>query len=201
MQGLRERKKAKTYTAIQEHAFRLFRERGYAATTVEQIAAAAEVSQTTFFRYFPAKEDLVLRADFDRAALDEFRDRLNDVAPLEAMRQALAAVHVRMPASEYERWREGTRLVLSVPELRARMLDKFFRTSQLFAEILAEHGGTERDEFAARTFAGALVGVMMTAMITAAEDPDADLAALMDRALSLLSAGLPLSPQALGHPS
>jgi len=43
--GLRERKKAKTRAAIQEHALRLFRERGYAATTVEQIAEAAEVSR------------------------------------------------------------------------------------------------------------------------------------------------------------
>jgi hypothetical protein len=44
---------------------RLFEEQGYAATAVDQIAEAAEVSQSTLFRYFPTKEDVVLTDDFD----------------------------------------------------------------------------------------------------------------------------------------
>lgn len=65
MSGLRERKKAKTHAAIQEHAMRLFAEQGYEATTVEQIAAAAEVSPSTLFRYFPTKQDIVLHDALD----------------------------------------------------------------------------------------------------------------------------------------
>jgi hypothetical protein len=60
---MRERKKARTRAAIREHALRLFREHGYGATTVEQIAEAAEVSPATFYRYFPTKEDVVLDND------------------------------------------------------------------------------------------------------------------------------------------
>ena len=63
--GLRERKKAKTKSAIQSHAIRLFREQGFAATTVEQVAEAAEVSPSTVFRYFATKEDLVVNDDYD----------------------------------------------------------------------------------------------------------------------------------------
>ena len=63
--GLRERKKEKMRAAIQRQALRLFREQGYDATTVSQIANAAEVSESSFFRYFPTKEDLVRWDEFD----------------------------------------------------------------------------------------------------------------------------------------
>ena len=63
--GLRERKKAGTRAAIQRHALRLFREQGYEATTVGQIAGAADISESTFFRYFPTKEDVVRWDEFD----------------------------------------------------------------------------------------------------------------------------------------
>ena len=55
----RSRKKAATRQTIQEHALRLFVEKGYDETTVEEIAAAAGVSHMTFFRYFPRLEAFV----------------------------------------------------------------------------------------------------------------------------------------------
>ena len=61
--GLRERKKIKLRRAIQAAALLLFETQGYEHTTVEQIAEAAETSTTTFYRYFPTKEDVVLDND------------------------------------------------------------------------------------------------------------------------------------------
>src|SRR5579871_1515510 len=86
--GLRERKKARTRAALREHALRLFREQGYQATTVEQIAAAAEVSPSTFFRYFPTKEDLVLQDDMDTRIVAAFEQQPPGLGPIAAVRAA-----------------------------------------------------------------------------------------------------------------
>ena len=79
--GLRERKKAKTRAAIRQHALRLFREQGYSATTIEQIADAAEVSPATFFRYFPTKEDVVLQDDLDIVTLAALEAQPRELSP------------------------------------------------------------------------------------------------------------------------
>src|SRR6478752_6600783 len=63
--GLRDRKKIQTQAAIRREAMRLIDENGYANTTVEQIADAAEVSPSTFFRYFPSKEMVLMANDLD----------------------------------------------------------------------------------------------------------------------------------------
>src|SRR5271166_5573302 len=97
--GLRERKKARTRASIREHALRLFREQTYQGTTVEQIAAAAEVSPSTFFRYFPTKEDVVLRDDFDYRVLEAFERQPLSSTPLAALRAAIReAVTTLTPA-------------------------------------------------------------------------------------------------------
>jgi len=78
--GRRERRKARTRDDLQRAARDLFARQGFAATTVQQIADAADVSERTFFRYFASKEDLLL---LDVAALFEAVERLIAERPLD----------------------------------------------------------------------------------------------------------------------
>ncbi|KZE76120.1 TetR family transcriptional regulator [Paenibacillus elgii] len=190
--GLRERKKAKTMAAVQMHALRLFRELGYNATTVEQIAEAAEISPSTFFRYFPTKEDVLLKDNYDPVLVDAFEAQPSDLNPLQAMRGAMVSAIANMSADELATMRERNQLIMTVPELRAAALNNLTQTMQLIAELAAKRTGREPDDAAVRTFAGAVIGVNISVMLHYAKHPDADFAELLDEALSKLEAGLPL---------
>jgi AcrR family transcriptional regulator len=190
--GLRERKKARTRAAIREHALRLFREQGYAATTVEQIAAAADVSPSTFFRYYPTKEDVVLQDDLDVLALAEYEAQPAELGPVAAFRAATAAAFARLSPAELDRFRETTELALSVPEVRARAIDEFARTIEVIATATARRVGRDPDDLKVRNLAGAMIGVIMAATMPWAEQPSTDMLGRIDAALAHLEAGLPL---------
>jgi AcrR family transcriptional regulator len=190
--GLRERKKAKTKAAIQQHALRLFQELGYEETTVEQIAEAAEVSPSTFFRYFPTKEDVVLYDALDPVLLEAFRSQPATLSPIAALRAAIRSVFSRMTPSELEQMRERALLVLSVPALRAAPLEQMLASVQLLVDALAERVGRSPRDFEVRVFVGAFAGAWLGAMLEWMEDPKADLVALFDACFTYLEAGLPL---------
>ena len=190
--GLRERKKAKTRAEIQRQALRLFRDLGYEATTVAQIAEAAEVSESTFFRYFPTKEDVVLWDEFDPLILEALRAQPAELSPIRALRNAIRDVLARTSASEQAGLRERVALLLSVPPLRAALLDQVRGPMRLLAEAVAERADRRSDDPAVRAAAGALLGVGLSAMFAAAENPDADIVSLIDEGLAQLEAGLPL---------
>jgi AcrR family transcriptional regulator len=189
--GLRERKKARTRAAIREHALRLFREQGYDATTVEQIAEAAEVSPSTFFRYYPTKEDVVLQDDMDLFFMEVFRGQPASLSPLAALRAALRAAFAGLGVDDMAQLRETMELAVAVPAVRARMLEEFARTSQVIAQAVADRSGKAASDFAVQMLAGAVVGIAMAAWF----DEPGNLEAFGDkfeRGLALLEAGLPL---------
>jgi AcrR family transcriptional regulator len=191
--GLRERKKARTRAAIRQHALRLFAEQGYAATTVEQIAEAAEVSPATFFRYFPTKEDVVLQDDFDLLALAEMEAQPPELGPIAAFRAATAAVRQQLTPEDIELFAATTYLTLSVPEIRARAIDELLRTTDEISASIARRIGTSPGDFEVRVMAGAIIGVIMTATMPWDEPMDFDVMFdRIDAGLACLEAGLPL---------
>jgi AcrR family transcriptional regulator len=201
--SLRERKKARTRASLREHALRLFREQGYHATTVEQIAAAAEVSPSTFFRYFPTKEDVVLQDDMDIRVIEAFTRQPPELPPIAAVRAAMREAWASFTPVEWEQIQEGGRLSMSVPEIRARAMNEFSRTISAVAGALAARTGRCADDLRVRVLAGAVIGVMMSVFLPEETESDAgaesghdlvgpDSVARIDEALSLLEAGLPL---------
>jgi AcrR family transcriptional regulator len=190
--GLRERKKMKTFTAIQQHALRLFRQQGYDATTIEQIAAAAEVSPSTFFRYFPTKEDLVVRDIYDALIVEAFKAQPAECSPIQAARRAIAMVFSSLSAKDVEDMWVRVDMARDVPELRAAVLDELTRSLQLFAAVLAERLGCGADDLRVRTFSGVLMGVSLTVMVSMLENPQADFFAEFDAGLAFVEAGMPL---------
>jgi AcrR family transcriptional regulator len=196
-EGLRERKKARTRAAIREHALRLFREQGYQRTTVEQIAAAAEVSPSTFFRYFPTKEDLVLQDDMDTRMVEAFEQQPPGLGPIAAVRSALREALESYSEADLDVIRQTTTLTMTVPEVRARAMDEFARTIAVISEALAKRAGRPADDLAVRTVAGAVIGVIMSITMpwegwSSDRQAIVDMFERIDQALNLLEAGLPL---------
>jgi AcrR family transcriptional regulator len=199
--GLRERKKAKTRATIREHAMRLFEEQGYAATTVDQIAEAADVSQSTFFRYFPTKEDLVLTDDYDPAIVAAMRAVPPEVGPVEAIRRSIHEVFVRLTPQEWEREQRRQRIFAEVPELRARAMQQYSETITLLADVVAERAGLPAGNFSARVLAGAVIGAALSTTPSPMVPGQGEMTdfARIDEGLQLLADGLPLRPD--GPPS
>jgi AcrR family transcriptional regulator len=153
--GLRERKKQKTKASIQREALRLFKKHGYEETTIEDIAAAAEISPSTFFNYFPTKEDVVIYDEYDPQV---FAALLADTGkPLaESIRdglEALAGVFESDRDAIYER----AKLSLEVPELRARTWEELEKAQNQFAAVIAARTGHAADDFQVRVIALAMV--------------------------------------------
>jgi AcrR family transcriptional regulator len=185
--GLRERKKIQTRDAIRRAALQLIDDRGYASTTVEQIADAAEVSPSTFFRYFPSKEQVLMADALDNVTVAALEQQPRDLSSVQAFRRALEITFATLAEGEWKFERMRQRIVLSVPELKAAQFDKYRRTVALLAEAECRRLGRAPDDLDVRTFIGALAGGLMAVL-----DRADDAIERMYRALDFIEAGMPL---------
>ncbi|MER8085880.1 TetR family transcriptional regulator [Streptomyces sp. NPDC094048] len=150
--SLRERKKQLTYQAVSEAAIAMFLERGFDKVSVAEVAAAADISKPTLFRYFPAKEDLVLHrfADHEDEAARVVAARGEDESPLEALhRHFLDGLERRDPVTglcDIPQVLAFQRLLYGTPSLVARLYGYQGRSEAALARAL---GDRVRDRLAA----------------------------------------------------
>lgn len=190
--GLRERKKARTRVLIQEHALRLFEEHGYARTTVEEIAEAAEVSPSTFFRYFPAKEDTVAHNSFTPAFLEALCARPSGPDLFETVRCAVHDAAGRFDEQAWMQERRRQQLVLSVPDLRAASFEQLMLLAAALRDEVSRRAGRDRDDLEVHTFTGAVLGVFAAVVAGASQTTARNYADRIDRGLAHLRSGVPL---------
>ncbi|KIG13262.1 Transcriptional regulator, TetR family protein [Enhygromyxa salina] len=197
--ALRERKKDQTREALALAAFTLFQSKGYEATTVAEIARAAEVSRRTFFRYYATKDALLFVDNSDN--LERFKELLATLGPDED-----SFAHVRRAslalAKEYMRDRDQilarARIIESSPVLSKQERQQDMLWEQAIAESLLAvyEAPTPIAQRRARMLAGATFGAMRATMIEWHNlDGLADLPRLMREALDLFG------PKALDHES
>jgi AcrR family transcriptional regulator len=199
--SLRERKKLATRRLLRRTALNLVAERGLANVTVEDIAAAADVSPRTFFNYFPSKEAVLFGGDPDRAA--ELRDRVATYAPgqpaLEALRTVLAqdaeamAGELRSLGGDPADWLRRMKVARADPHVRAAHAAQMAMIEGAIADGLATRLGAdqESDPYPGVLAAAAVAVVRSCLTFWSGTDGATRLGQLIDQAFQALGAGLP----------
>ena len=192
--GLAVRKKERTRRQLAEAAAELFSERGYAATTIDDIAAAVDVSPRTFFRYFPTKEDLVVA--IGATGLDHFLEALRYRPPEESLQVALRAAIGESLATGWEdttKVRSFLTLLRETPALRARWLEEAYGKRDLMAEVIAARTDTDPADLRNLLIAGAITLTINTALqVWADQEDEPDATPFVYRGLAELA--FPLLP-------
>jgi AcrR family transcriptional regulator len=196
--SLRERRRLRMRRTIQAQALRLFADKGFQATTIEEIAAAAEMAPRTFFRYFPTKEEVVFWSEYPPMLAEFVAARPEDEPALEALQHgitdALAAIWDQ--DEERERMLERLRLAFRTPALHPRMRQQQAHWAAELAEILADRLDERPDNLEVRIIAAAVAAaVWVAAEEWQAQDGRRELGALIDQALgTVLDAPLQSTP-------
>ena len=184
--GLRERKKSRTRETVRREAFRLFELNGYAQTTVDQIAEAADVSPRTFFRYFPTKESVLFNDDLLSPIIEAFLAAPAHLSPVAAYRQAAAEVFSTMAGPDYDYLIARQRLLYALPEAKGALWNEHVEAIRVLTAAVAKRLNRPDDDPQMRVTAGAIIGVFMAV----SDDAPMSGEAFLD-ALEILEDGLP----------
>lgn len=158
---LRERKKLRTRRELTETALRLFIERGFEETTLDELVDTVEVSKRTFFRFFSSKEAVALAAEAELwdGYLTELERREQRGPVLEGLRDALCATVAAMGDDWVRRFVATRGLLARTPALRERSDADSIATARRLADVLeAKLGPDSRDDLRVRLLAEATLG-------------------------------------------
>jgi len=195
--GRRERKKAATRLALQEAAFQLFNERGYDATTVDDISDIADVSARTFFRYYATKDDVLFGDHAPR--LVALTDLLAARPADESLFTSIESV-IRFLADDFVANRDRVLLQTRVASEKTHVLGAFRQHHEEYVALLADFvsGRLEAPDprqIRARVIATAAIGAFLAATrVWALAGCDDDLQALVTDALDTLRSVVVLEP-------
>ena len=174
-----------TRQRLQQHALRLFSQRGFDAVTVEDVAAAAGVSHMTFYRHFPTKESVVLEDPYDPLIGEAILRQDPDDPPLRRVVAGILEAWSTAAAADEDQVRARLRLAIDHPGLRARAWENNHATEVVIVDALTATGV---DGLEARVVAGAVLGALTATLFDWAEHDDAGLGEWIVRALTLLGA-------------
>jgi len=182
----RQRKKNATRDRIRTSALRLFGAQGYDATTVEQIAAAAGVSHMTFFRYFPAKEDVALSDSYDPLLAGLLGQTPPSWPLYDRIRAALLQGLRQLHDGDRDTLLAQNRLIVCTPALRERLWASQMDTQQLILQALSP-GQDASPTFQDKVTVAVCLAAATTAILTWVEnDGTPELPALIEAAFDAI---------------
>jgi AcrR family transcriptional regulator len=167
-------------------ALDLFEEHGYEETSVADIAAAAGVTQMTFFRHFPTKDRVLLDDPYDPALARAVAERPVDEPPLLRTARGLRTAWQAIPTADVALVRRRTKIIARTPSLRAATAASNHATEDAVTDQLVADGS---DPLTARVAVAAVLSALTAALLWWAAHDDADLPAAIETALAVLDAG------------
>ncbi|GAA1660290.1 TetR family transcriptional regulator [Glycomyces endophyticus] len=185
--GLQHRKKLAAMRRIQDAALDLFEAQGFDAVAIEAVAAAAEVSPRTVYRYFGSKEMLVIWDEEDELPLSPLAAEFAAVDPVTLLRGTFRAAFARMDEAQLRLIRRRVALVYRHSAIEAAYVLHAHRKSRLIAAAVGPLGGDPfRTEIFVHAFVGGVIGALRLWCHAGFDSPPFE---YIDRALALLEQG------------
>jgi AcrR family transcriptional regulator len=176
-------KRERTLAALVEAGLDLFERHGYEATTVAEIARAAGVTEMTFFRYFPAKEHLLLDDPYDPFLIAAIGEQPRTDPPFLRAARGVRAAWRALPEPETPVIRRRVRIAAQTPSLRGAMWRSTGNTERAIVEQLVTDGASPE---VARVAAASVLAALVAGLFSWAEDETRTLAEAIERALDVI---------------